>query len=110
MATGERERGRARLAELTRSSDVRLASDAATLLARSEPTVAGRAATWERYLATSPPKAYRDRALLERAEALLDAGRMSEANAILDELRGASLTEAQQRQLERLSAKASERR
>jgi hypothetical protein len=110
MANGEREHGRARLAELTRSSDVRLASDAATLLARSEPTAAGRAGAWERYLAMSPPAAYRDRALLERAEALLDAGRTGEANAILTQLRGASLSEAQQRQLERLSSKASERR
>jgi hypothetical protein len=109
MASGEREQGRARLAELMTSPDSRLASDAATLLARSEPSPTWRAEAWRRYLATSPPDAYRDRALLERADALLDAGRTSEASTILKGLRGATLTEAQQRQLARLSAKASER-
>ena len=94
------------MAELTVCPDVRLASDAATLLARSDTSAAARAETWARYLATSPPVAYRNRALLERAEALLDAGRLQDASAILTELRTAPLSELQKRQLERLTVKA----
>lgn len=109
MASGdraERERGRARLAELTVCPDVRLASDAATLLARSDTSPAGRAETWARYLATAPPASYMNRARLERAEALLDAGRSQDARAILTELRAAPLSELQKRRLERLTVRA----
>jgi len=109
MASGEgrqRDSGRARLAVLSTGPDVKLASDAATLLARSEATASARADAWGRYLKTSPPSTYRHRALLERAEALIDAGRVSEASAILGELATAPLSDAQKRHLERLSFKA----
>ena len=106
MADGERDKGRARLLTLATCPDARLAADASTLLARTEPTPAARAETWARYLATNPPAAYRERALLERAEALFDAGRPQDANAIVAELRTLPLSEAHQRQLERLAYKA----
>lgn len=105
MAGGERDRGRARLTELVSCPDVRLAADAATLLAHSERSAAARAESWARYLATSPPSAYRELALLERAEALFDAGRPREANEIIVELRTLPLSEAHKRQLERLTYK-----
>lgn len=111
MASGsapDREQGRARLGELVSCPDVKLASDAATLLARSAATPALRAGVWARYLGTSPPGPYRHRAQLERADALFDAGRTAEANAVLAELRGAPLTDAQRRHLERLTFKARE--
>jgi hypothetical protein len=113
MASGDRadrDSGRRRLSALVTCPDVKLGSDAATVLARSEPTPAARADTWSRYLATSPPPPYRHRALLERAEALFDANRRSEGDAILAELRGVTLTQAQQRHLERLTFKARELR
>jgi hypothetical protein len=44
--------------------------------------------------------------MLERAEALLAAGRTNEVHAVLVELRGASLSDAQRVQLERISAEA----
>jgi hypothetical protein len=106
----ERESGRARLKELTVCPDVRLAADAATLLARSEPSAPARAEAWARYLATSPPSPYRERAMLERAEALFDAGRVSDANVVLGELRSATLSEPQRRQLERLTFRARDKR
>ena len=105
MADGERDKGRARLLTLATCPDARLAADASTLLARTEPTPAARAETWARYLTTNPPAAYRERALLERAEALFDAGRPQEANAIVAELRTLPLSAAHQRQLERLAYK-----
>lgn len=113
MAAGDRadrDQGRARLGELVACPDVKLASDAATLLARSAATPSLRADAWARYLETSPPTTFRHRAQLERADALFDAGRAAEANAIVAELRGVSLTEAQRRHLERLSFKARELR
>lgn len=113
MASGsqaDRHSGRSRLEALVTCPDVKLGSDATTLLARSESTPSARAATWARYLATSPPPTYRHRALLERAEALFDASRTSEGNAILTELRRATLTDAQRRHLDRLSFVARERR
>lgn len=105
MAGGERDRGRVRLTELVTCPDVRLAADAATLLAHSERSAAARAESWAHYLATSPPSAYRELALLERAEALFDAGRPREANEIIAELRTLPLSEARKRQLERLTYK-----
>ncbi|HSO34613.1 MAG TPA: hypothetical protein VLT33_18895 [Labilithrix sp.] len=105
MADGQREKGRERLLALATCPDVRLAADASTLLARTEPTAAARAETWARYLATSPPAGYRERALLERAEALFDAGRPRDANEILSELRTLPLSDAHKRQLERLTYK-----
>lgn len=110
MATNDRERGRARLTDLLSTADVRLAADAATLLARSDRTAAARAETWARYLATSRPTDYRERALLERAEALFDANRPREANALLSELRTLPLSDPHKRQLDRLTYKTRETR
>ncbi len=98
----ERAKGRARLSELMTGSDVKLAWDAATLLAQSSSIPAERAAAWARYLATSPPAAYRDRALLDRAEALVEAGQRDEANTIAVDLRGRALPEPRRRKLERI--------
>jgi len=106
LASGERARGRSRLERLVACPDPSLARDAATLLARSEPSAAARAAVWERYLATHPPSPHRERALLDRAEALLDAGRRAEARVILRELGAARLPDPQRRQLERVELKA----
>jgi hypothetical protein len=77
------------------------------LLARSYASGSERAEVWRRYLATTPPSPYFERALLERADALLDAGRTPEAKRILDEVRRSpKLTESQQRHLDRLTVKA----
>ena len=46
--------------------------------------------------------------MLERADALLDARRPAEANAVLEELRRATLPDAQRRHLDRLTFKARE--
>lgn len=96
-----------RLDELVNGSESALGADAAMLLARSYGTSPERAEVWRRYLATNPPSPYNERALLERAEALLDAGRPNDARNILDQLRRSSkLTESQTRQLDRLTVKA----
>jgi hypothetical protein len=102
----ERQKARARLYELLRDPDATLAWDAASLLARTESSPSGRAAVWARYLAGSPPSFYRNRAMLERAEALLAAGQTNEVHAILVELRSASLSDSQRLQLERISSDA----
>ena len=102
LATGQRAHGRNRLVELAACPDVRLAADATTLLARTDPSPAARAATWQSFLATSPPSPYRERAMLERAEALFDAGQAADANAVVAQLRAMPLSEAHQRQLDRL--------
>lgn len=107
LASGAKDKARARLDELVVGPEASLGADAATLLARSYPTAAERADVWRRYLATSPPSPYAERAQLERADALLDAGRAAEAKRILDEARRSpKLTESQQRQLDRLTVKA----
>lgn len=107
LASGARAEARARLDALLVCPEAGLAADAATLLARSHPAPADRAEVWSRFLATKPASPYRERALLERAEALLDGGRIAEAKGILAELRrGGRLTPAQERQLERLDLKA----
>lgn len=108
---GHRDRARARLDDLLVCPEASLALDAATLLARSYKLPAERADVWRRYLATSPPRPYSDRAQLERADALLDAGRAAEARRILDELRRTGgLGGAQERQLDRLLLKAKDTR
>lgn len=107
LAAGAKDKARARLDELVACPESALGADAATLLARSYGTPAERAEVWRRYLATAPPSPYFERALLDRAEALLDAGRSADAKRILEELRRApKLTESQQRQLDRLTVKA----
>ncbi len=110
LAAGAKDRARARLDELLVCPEAGLAADAAMLLARSHGSASERAEVWRRYLATSPPRPYFERALLERAEALLDAGRAPEAKRVLEDLRRGPLTEAQQRQLDRLLLKAKDSR
>lgn len=107
LAAGAKDKARARLDDLVVGPESALGADAAMLLARSYGTPSERAEVWRRYLATAPPSPYYERALLERAEALLDAGRPNDARNILDQLRrSSSLTESQTRQLDRLTVKA----
>lgn len=108
---GARSRARRRLDELLVCPEAGLAADAATLLARSYVRPAERADVWRRYLATAPPRPYLERAMLERADALLDAGRAAEARRILADLhRDGTLNDAQRRQLDRLDLKAKDGR
>jgi hypothetical protein len=107
LASGAKDKARARLDDLIVGPESALGADAATLLARSHGAPRERAEIWRRYIATAPPSPYFERALLERADALLDAGRTAEAKKILDELRRMPrLTETQQKQLDRLTVKA----
>ena len=106
LANGEVTRARSRLEALLLAPEPSLAADAATLLARSFPVPADRAAAWARYLATSPPSPHRERAVLDRARALLDAGQPAEARGLLQQLSTSALGEAQKRQWERLSRDA----
>lgn len=107
LAAGAKDSARKRLDVLLTCPEAALGADAATLLARSNGSAADRAEIWRRYLATYPASPYFERALLERADALLDAGRTAEAKKILDEVRRSPrLTDAQQKQLDRLALKA----
>jgi hypothetical protein len=108
LVNGDRRRAQLRLEDLLVGPEPALGADAATLVARSLPP-GERAAVWKRYLSTSPPRPYVDRAQLDRADALLDAGLAPQARAILEEVKQSpSLTDAQRRQLERLIFKARE--
>lgn len=108
LANGAQPKARERLGALLACPDASLGADAATLLARSFPAPSDRAAAWGRYLATRPPSPHRERAMLERADALLDARRAVEADALLEELRRSTLDAGQKRQLDRLLFKARE--
>jgi hypothetical protein len=109
LATGMKDKARERLSELERGPDLALAADAATLHARSFGSASARAEVWARYLATLPPSPYRERAMLDRADALLDAHRTVEALAVIDDVAAApSLADAQRRQIDRLRLKARE--
>ncbi len=106
-AGGDRPRARRRLEDLVTCPEPALGADAATLLARSFNAPRERAAVWQRFLSTHPPRPYYERALLDRAEALLDAGDVSEAKVILEDVRSSlSLTDSQRRQLDRLLVKS----
>lgn len=106
-AGGDRPRARRRLEDLVTCPEPALGADAATLLARSFNAPRERAAVWQRFLSTHPPRPYYERALLDRAEALLDAGDVSEAKVILEDVRHSfSLTDSQRRQLDRLLVKS----
>jgi hypothetical protein len=110
LAEGARDRALARLEALLAAPEPALAWNAATLLARSMPSAADSAAAWQRYLATAPRSPYRERAMLERADALLDAHRPDEARAVLAGVARSPLLPAQASQLERLLFKARELR
>jgi hypothetical protein len=86
LARGAEADGRSRLAALVRADDAPLAADAALLLARAHRDAAERAAVWATYLASSPPSPYREQALVERAKALLDAGDVAGAHAVVSAL------------------------
>lgn len=106
-AGGDRPRARRRLEDLVTCPEPALGADAATLLARSFNAPRERAAVWQRFLSTHPPRPYYERALLDRAEALLDAGDVAEAKVILEDVRSSlSLTDSQRRQLDRLLVKS----
>lgn len=107
LAAGAKDKARTRLDELVVGPESALGADAAMLLSRSYGAPADRAEVWRRYLATNPPSPYAERAQLERADALLDAGRPNDARNILDQVRRAPrLTDTQQKQLDRLTVKA----
>jgi hypothetical protein len=84
-----RNRGHARslLAPLLDSADPSLAGDAAFLLSGSMSTPRERLDVLDRYLATPRPSPYLEQAEVERARALLEAGREAEARAIVQTLR-----------------------
>ncbi len=108
LASGERERARATLDKLVTCPDSALALDAAVLLASSLSAPGDRVGVFKRFLAQNPPVPYRERALLGQAQALLDAGRATEALVILEEVRRtqANLPANTQRLLERLRTRA----
>ncbi len=86
LASGDKNAGETRLAQLFDAPEASLAFDAATLYALAQGTSTARAYGWQRYLRAAPPSPYRLRARLERAEALLDAGTgHSEVTGILHE-------------------------
>ncbi|HEY2516450.1 MAG TPA: hypothetical protein VGI39_36520 [Polyangiaceae bacterium] len=89
LARGDGAGARGRLAGLLAAREPALAADAALLLARAQATPDRRAATWREYLSTAPPSPYRERAAIERAEALLEAGDVAGARGIVGELEGA---------------------
>ena len=68
------------------SADPALAGDAAFLLARSMDRPAERAAVLGRYLARRPPAPYRQQALVDQANAFLDADDAPTARAIVVDL------------------------
>lgn len=110
LVAGNRAAAQARLVPLLGATwDAALAFDAATLFARSEPSPASRADAWARYLATAPRSPFRERAQLERAEALLDTGepaKHADAEALVTTVqRSASLTDRESQQVERLRMK-----
>ncbi len=117
LATGDKGSAQARLALLFTAPEASLGFDAATLYAHTQPSAPARAEAWRRYLATSPREPYRVRALLARAEALVDGGdtfRRPEIEAILGEVAAAAtnepLPEREARQLERIRHRLRERR
>jgi hypothetical protein len=81
LARGDAASGRRRLLPLLASRDRQIAEDAATLTSRSLPDALDRADVWTRYLALSPPAVRRERALLERARALVQSGHADQARA-----------------------------
>jgi hypothetical protein len=97
LARGEVVRARAELATLVTDANLSLAADAAFLLARAASAPAERAEVWGRYLARHPGTPYREDAMLERAGALITAGRTDEAADLLAQLSTeATLTNLQQ--------------
>jgi hypothetical protein len=80
---------RSRLEALQGSADAALAADAVFLEARAAGSPRDRAALFARYVATDPPSPYRERALVDEALALLEAGDADAARARVAELRAA---------------------
>jgi hypothetical protein len=105
LARGESARARAELADLLADADLSLAADAAFLLARSVSAPADRCDVWGRYLARRPGTPYREDATLERAAALIDAGRKEDAADLLAQLSTeATLSKVQEARLRALQS------
>jgi predicted negative regulator of RcsB-dependent stress response len=105
LARGESDRARAELADLLADADLSLAADAAFLLARSASVPAERAEVWGRYIARHPGTPYREDATLERAAALIDAGRNGDAADLLAQLSTeATLSKVQEARLRALQS------
>jgi hypothetical protein len=81
LARGAKDDARARLESLLASADASLGADAAFLEARAAESPRARADVIARYLANDPPSPYRERAVVDQALALLDAGDVSGARA-----------------------------
>jgi hypothetical protein len=81
LARGETDEGRRRLEALMGSADAELAADAVFLEARTSASPAERALLYARFLASGPPSPYRERAAVDEAAALLDAGDVEGARA-----------------------------
>jgi hypothetical protein len=90
LARGATAAGRARLAQLRRSADDALVADAVFLEARAAASPRERADLYARYLAGDPPSPYRERAAVDEARALLDAGDIAGARARVAGLRAGS--------------------
>jgi hypothetical protein len=81
LARGDTDDARPRLRALQASRDAALAADAFFLEARTTTSPAERAALYARFLAGDPPSPYRERAAVDEALALLEAGDVSGARA-----------------------------
>jgi RNA polymerase sigma-70 factor (ECF subfamily) len=87
LARGDVASGRARLQKVIAGADHELAGDAMFVLARRTADPKERAQLLAIFLARNPPSPYREQAMVERAEALLDAGDKARARAIVLALR-----------------------
>jgi hypothetical protein len=81
LARGDTDAALPRLRALQASTDAELAADALFLEARTTTSPAERAALYARFLAGDPPSPYRERAAVDEAFALLEAGDVSGAKA-----------------------------
>jgi hypothetical protein len=81
LARGEKGEARRRLRALQGSRDAELAADAVFLEARAEDLPTERAALYARFLESGPPSPYRERAAVDEALSLLEAGDVAAACA-----------------------------
>jgi len=87
LARGATDSARVRLEALRTSGDPDLVADAAFLEARASDTPLERAALLRHYVLGRPPSPYRERAMVDEALALLDAGEVGAARERARELR-----------------------
>jgi RNA polymerase sigma-70 factor (ECF subfamily) len=88
LAHGDIDFARARLHKVIAGADPALAGDALFVLVRRTKSPKERAQLLASFLARNPPSPYREQAMVERAEALLDSGDKPQARAIVLSLEG----------------------